>query len=93
MSESKLTTGSGYCLKSIDHPRCVFDVSNFKIHFSPNELIHGAERSNTIRQAERSNRSAAPIFNNFRGKSHLRIYLKEVFVFAEHQDNATGVSE
>ena len=80
----KLTTSSGEHLQAINHAHI---VSLMYMLLSSSEgtddLSIRFDRSRDYRKQELTNN------NNIKGKYHLRIYLKDIFGFAEHQKTAT----
>ena len=83
-SNFKLTTSSGKHLEDISHAH-VFSLMYKLITSSKNsdDLSIGFDRSAARRRDEITNNK------NVKGKFHLRIMLKDVFGFAEHQEKAT----
>ena len=83
-SNYKLTTSSGKHLENIDHAHIVCLI--YKLLTSSrgsDDLSIGFDRDRNRRQRElTSNKSQ-------KGKYHVRIYLKDVFGFAEYQEKAT----
>ena len=80
----KLTTSSGKHLEEISHAHIVSLF--YKLLTSSrgsDDLSSGFDRSRDKRKRELTNNK------NFKGKFHLRIYLRDVFGFAEHQEVAT----
>ena len=79
-----MTTSSGKHLENIDHAHIVSlmyklltssrDIDDLSICF---------DRNRDRRKRELSNNKSV------KGKYHIRIYLKDVFGFAEHQEKAT----
>ena len=83
-SNYKLTTSSGKHLENIDHAHIVSLM--YKLLTSSkgsDDLSIGFERDRTRRRNELTNNK------NIKGKYHVRIYLKDVFGFAEYQEKAT----
>ena len=83
-SNYKLTTSSGKHLENIDHAHIVSLM--YKLLTSSKEsddLSIGFDRDRNRRQRELS------INKNIKGKYHVRIYLKDVFGFAEYQNKGT----
>ena len=83
-SNYKLTTSSGKHLKKIDHAHIVCLM--YKLLSSggdSDDLSIGFDRSRDRRKRELNNNKTQ------KGKYHLRIYLKHVFGFAEHQQVGT----
>ena len=83
-SNYKLTTSSGKHLENIDHAHIVSLM--YKLLTSSrgsDDLSIGFERDRNRRQRELTNNKTQ------KGKFHVRIYLKDVFGFAEHQEKAT----
>ena len=83
-SNFKLTISSGKHLENIDH---ALKVSlKYKLLTSSrgsDDLSIGFDRDRNRRKQELTNNK------NIKGKNHMRIYLKDIFGFAEHQENAT----
>ena len=83
-SNFKLTTSSGKHLEDISHAHLVSLMYKLIIcHKDSNDLSVGFDRSSTRRRDDMTNNK------NVKGKYHLRIMLKDVFGFAEHQEKAT----
>ena len=83
-SNYKLTTNSGKHLEDISHAHIVSLM--YKLINSAegsDDLSIGFDGDRTRRQRELTNNK------NQKGKYHVRIYLKDVFGFAEHQIKAT----
>ena len=83
-SNYKLTTSSGKHLENIDHAHIVSLM--YKLLSSSkgsDDLAIGFDRDRTKRRNELTNNK------NIKGKYHLRIYLKDVFGFAEYQEKGT----
>ena len=83
-SNYKLTTSSGKHLENIDHAHIVSLM--YKLLTSSrgsDDLSSGFDRDRNRRQRELTNN------NSQKGKYHVRIYLKDVFGFAEYQQKAT----
>ena len=83
-SNYKLTTSSGKHLENIDHSHIVSLV--YKILTSSkgsDDLSICFDRDRNRRQRELTNNKSQ------KGKYHVRIYLKDVFGFAEYQEKAT----
>ena len=83
-SNYKLTTSSGKHLENIDHAHIVFLM--YKLLTSSrgsDDLSIGFDRDRNRRQRELTNNKTQ------KGKFHVRIYLKDVFGFAEFQDKGT----
>ena len=83
-SNYKLATSSGKHLEDISHAHIVSLM--YKIITTAkgcDDLSIGFDRDRTIRRNELSNNK------NIKGKYHVRIYLRDVFGFAEHQEKAT----
>ena len=80
----KLTTSSAKHLEKIDHAHIVSLM--YKLLTSSkgsDDLSIGFDRDRTRRRNELTNNK------NIKGKYHVRIYLKDVFGFAEYQEKAT----
>ena len=80
----KLTTSSGKHLEKIDHAHIVSLM--YKLLTSSkgsDDLSIGFDRDRNRRQRELTNNKTQ------KGKHHIRIYLKDIFGFAEHQDKGT----
>ena len=83
-SNYKLTTSSGKHLENIDHAHIVSLM--YKLLASSkgsDDLSIGFDRDRNRRQRELT------INKTQKGKYHIRIYLKDVFGFAEYQDKGT----
>ena len=83
-SNYKLTTSSGKHLENIDHSHIVSLM--YKLLTSSkgsDDLSICFDRDRTRRRNELTNNK------NIKGKYHVRIYLKDVFGFAEYQEKAT----
>ena len=83
-SNYKLTTSSGKHLENIDHAHIVSLM--YKLLSSSkgsDDLAIGFDRDRTKRRNELTNNK------NIKGKYHIRIYLKDVFGFAEYQEKGT----
>ena len=83
-SNYKLTTSSGKHLENIDHAHIVSLM--YKLLTSSkgsDDLSIGFDRDRGRRQRELTNN------NTQKGKYHVRIYLKDVFGFAEYQEKGT----
>ena len=83
-SNYKLTTSSGKHLENIDHAHIV--SLTYKLLTSSkgsDDLSIGFDRDRNRRQRELTNNKTQ------KGKYHVRIYLKDVFGFAEYQEKGT----
>ena len=83
-SNYKLTTSSGKHLEEISHAHIVSLM--YKLLTSSkdgDDLSIGFDRSRGRRKNELTNNK------NIKGKYHIRIYLKDIFGFAEHQEKGT----
>ena len=83
-SNYKLTTSSGKHLENIDHAHIISLM--YKLLSSgkgSDDLSIGFDRDRTRRRNELTNNK------NIKGKYHIRIYLKDVFGFAEYQEKGT----
>ena len=83
-SNYKLTTSSGKHLENIDHAHIVSLM--YKLLTSSkgsDDLSIGFDRDRGRRRNELTNNK------NIKGKYHVRIYLKDVFGFAEYQEKGT----
>ena len=83
-SNFKLKTSSGKHLENIDHAHIVSLM--YKLLTSSrgsDDLSIGFDRDRIKRKRELTNNE------NIKGKYHRRIYLKDVFGFAEHQEKTT----
>ena len=83
-SNFKLTTSSGKHLENVDHAHIVSLM--YKLLTSSrdsDDLSIGFDRDRNRRKRELSNNK------NIKGKYHMRIYLKDIFGFAERQEKAT----
>ena len=83
-SNFKLTTSSGKHLENFGHAHIV-SLMNKLLTSSrdSDDLSIGFDRDRNRRKRELSNNK------NVKGKYHMRIYLKDIFGFAEHQEKAT----
>ena len=82
-SNYKLTTSSGKHLENIDHAHIVSLM--YKLLTSSkgsDDLSIGFDRDRTRRRNELTN------IKNIKGKYHVRIYLKDIFGYAEYQQKA-----
>ena len=80
----KLTTSSGKHLEEVSHAHIVSLMYKLITTFKDcDDLSIGFDRDRTRRRNELTNNK------NVKGKYHVRIYLKDVFGFAEHQEKAT----
>ena len=83
-SNFKLTTNSGKHLENIDHAHKVSLMYKLLTSSrSSDDLSIGFDRDRKGRKRELTNNK------NIKGKYYLRIYLKDIFGFAEHQKKAT----
>ena len=83
-SNYKLTTSSGKHLEEISHAHIVSLM--YKLLTSSkdsDDLSIGFDRDRGRRKRELTNNK------NIKGKYHIRIYLKDIFGFAEHQEKGT----
>ena len=83
-SNYKLSTSSGKHLEDVSHAHFVSLM--YKLITTAkdmNDLSIGFDRDRTRRRNELTNNK------NIKGKYHVRIYLKDVFEFVEHQQKAT----
>ena len=83
-SNYKLTTTSGKQSEEISHAQIIYLM--YKLLSSSREsddLSIGFDRSRHRRKRELTNNK------NIKGKFHLRIYLRDIFGFAEHQEKGT----
>ena len=83
-SNYKLTTSSGKHLEEVSHAHIVSLM--YKLITTAkrcDDLSIGFDRNRDNRRDELTNNK------NIKGKYHVRIYLKDVFGFAEHQEKAT----
>ena len=83
-SNFKLTTSSGKHLDEISHSHIVSLM--YKLLTSSkdgDDLSIGFDRNRGRRKSELSNNK------NIKGKYHMRIYLKDIFGFVEHQEKGT----
>ena len=83
-SNYKLTTSSGKHIENIDHAHIVSLM--YKLLTSSkgsDDLSIGFDRDRTRRRNELTNKK------NIKGKYHVRIYLKDIFGFAEYQEEGT----
>ena len=82
-SNYKLTTSSGKHLEEISHAHIVsFMYKLLTSNKGSDDLSIGFDRSRDRRKQELTN-------NNIKGKYHLRIYLKDIFGYAEYQQVGT----
>ena len=80
----KLTTSSGKHLKNFIHAHIVSLLFKLKTRVkNTDDLSIGFDRDRSIRQRELTN------YKNKKGKYHLRILLREIFRFAQHQQRGT----
>ena len=83
-SNYKLSTISGKHLENIDHAHIVCLIYKLLTSSRGSEdLSIGFDRDRNRRQRELTNNKSQ------KGKCHMRIYLKDVFGFAEYQEKAT----
>ena len=83
-SNCKLTTSSGKHLENIDHAHIVSLMYKFLTSSKgSDDLSIGFDRDRNRRQRELTNNKTQ------KGKYHVRIYLKDVFGFAEYQSKGT----
>ena len=83
-SNYKLTTSSGKHLENIDHAHIVSLMYKLlSLSRGSDDLSIGFDRDRTRRRNELTNKK------NIKGKFHVRIYLKDVFGFAEFQEKGT----
>ena len=83
-SNYKLTTLSGKHLEEINHAHIVSLMYKFLISSKDSDALSiGFDRNRGRRKNELSNNKS------IKGKYHIRIYLKEIFGFAEHQEKGT----
>ena len=83
-SNYKLTTSSGKHLENIDHSHIVSLMYKLLISSKgSDDLSICFDRDRTRRRNELTNNK------NIKGKYHVRIYLKDVFGFAEYQEKAS----
>ena len=83
-SNYKLTTSSGKHIENIDHAHIVSLM--YKLLTSSkgsDDLSIGFDRDRTRRRNELTNKK------NIKGKYHVRIYLKDIFGYSEHQEKGT----
>ena len=83
-SNDRLTTSSGKHLENIDHAHIVSLM--YKLLTSSkgsDDLSIGFDRDRIRRRNELTNNK------NIKGKYHIRIYLKDIFGFAEYQEKGT----
>ena len=79
-----LTTKSGKHLEEINHAHIVSLVwKTLSSSKKSDDFSIGFNRSRDRRKRELSNNK------NFKGKYHLRVHLRDIFGFAEHQETAT----
>ena len=83
-SNYKLTTSSGKHLEEISHAHIVSLMYKFLTSSKDSDdLSIGFDRSRGRRKNELTNNKT------IKGKYHIRIYLKDIFGFAEHQEKGT----
>ena len=83
-SNYKLTTSSGKHLEEISHAHIVSLMYKLLISSKDSDdLSTGFDRSRDRRQLELTDNK------NIKGKYHIRIYLKDIFGFAEQQEKGT----
>ena len=83
-SNYKLTTSSGKHIENIDHAHIVSLMYKLlKSSKGSDDLSIGFDRDRTRRRNELTNKK------NIKGKYHVRIYLKDIFGFAEYQEKGT----
>ena len=83
-SNYKLATSSGKHLEDVSHAHIVSLMYKLKTTAKRcDDLSIGFDRGRTSRRNELTNNK------NIKGKYHVRIYLKDVFGFAEHEEKAT----
>ena len=83
-SNYKLTTSSGKHLENIDHAHIVTLMYELLTSSKgSDDLSIGFDRDRTRRRNELTNNK------NIKGKYHVRIYLKDIFGYAEYQQKAT----
>ena len=83
-SNYKLTTSSGKHLENIDHAHIVSLMYKFLTSSKgSDDLSIGFDRDRTRRRNELTNNKTV------KGRYHVRIYLKDVFGFAEYQEKGT----
>ena len=83
-SNFKLTTSSGKHPESIDYAHIVSLMYKLLTSSRGNDdLSIGFDRDRNRRKRELTNNK------NIAGKYHMRIYLKDIFGFAQHQEKAT----
>ena len=80
-SSYKLTTSSGKHLEEISHAHIVSLMYKLlTLSKDSDDLSFGFNRNRDKRKRELTNNK------NIKGKYHIRIYLKDIFGFAEHQE-------
>ena len=83
-SNFRLTTSSGKHLENIDYAHIVSLMYKLLTSSrSGDDLSIGFDRDRNRRKRELANNK------NIKGKYHMRIYLKDIFGFSEHQEKAT----
>ena len=82
-SNYKLTTSSGKQLENIDHAHIVSLMYQLLTSSRGSDLSIGFDRDRNSRQRELSNNKTQE------GKYHVRIYLKDIFGYAEYQEKGT----
>ena len=77
--------------ESTDHPDVLpFMYKLFSFSFVQNDSFPEFERRRARRQEESSDRAVNCLASSFLGRFHIVEYLKDVFGFAEHEENATS---
>ena len=80
----KLTSSSGKKIEEIDNALVICSMHKLiSSSRDSNDLTIGFHRSNAVRGRELAN------IESTEGNFHVRIYLKDLFGFAEHQDNCS----
>ena len=83
-SNYKLTTSLGKHIENIDHAHIVSLMYKFLTSSKgSDDLSIGFDRDRTRRRNELTNKK------NIKGKYHVRIYLKDIFGYSEHQEKGT----
>ena len=82
LSIFKLTTSSGKYLEEINHAHIVPLMYKLSSNKESDDLSIGFDLSRDRKQELTNNK-------NIKGKYHLRIYLRDIFGFAEYQEKAT----
>ena len=83
-SKYKLTTSSGEHFEEISHAHIISSMYELTISSrDSDDLSIGFDRDRRTRQPKYT------VTKNMKGKIHVSVMLKEIFVFAEHEETAT----